>query len=181
MLLPTLGLLSTLVAMVYAKRRIILDSTQDNPSVTAILIALELSSSPSNDVELLGIITTESGELGSLQQVLAGAGLADCLPPMLAIKETELYPVYGDVLEKLPDTVQFLLDKIQEYPGEVSLYSSGSLAAYAMASQVDPTFDANLGEVGLHCPQPSFGRLMVCRARCGRQVGLPPIQLVEPH
>ena len=142
-----LGLLLMLDRMVHAKRRIIMDSTQDNPSITALLMALQLCSSPNSDVEFLGAITTDTPELEQLHQLLDMANLSTCMPPILSIEETELYPVYGDVLEKAPETVQFLLDKVNEYPGEVVLYSSGSLAAYSMASQLDEQFDSKLAEV----------------------------------
>lgn len=130
-------------------RYIILDATHDSPSITALLMALELTSLPNADSVFLGAITTSAPELDQLHHLLRLAGLDACLPPILSADETELYPVYGDVLEKLPDTVQFLLDAVQKYPGQVAIYASGSLAAVAMAEQVDPAFASNVGEVRL--------------------------------
>ena len=145
-------LLSSLPAL--AKRRIIMDSTQDNPSITALLMALELSSSPDSNVEFLGAITTESDGLQQLRQLLDMANLSQCMPPILSVDEIELYPVDGQEFDEWPSTVKFLLDMAEKYPGDITLYSSGSLAAYSMASQVDPTFDSKIAEVrsGLHPP-----------------------------
>lgn len=137
-------------------RYIILDATHDSPSITALLMALELTSLPNADAVFLGAITTSAPELDQLQHLLRLAGLEACLPPILSVDETELYPVYGDVLEKLPETVQFLLDAVQKHPGQVTIYASGSLAAVSMAEQVDPAFASNVGEVRLALLSPEM-------------------------
>jgi hypothetical protein len=110
-----------------------------------LLMALELSAKPDSNVRFLGTITTETPDLNYLRQVLELANLSECLP-IISVEEHELYPVYGDT-SQTPASVQFLLDQVAKYPGQVSIYSSGSLAAVAMAEGVNPTFASNVKEV----------------------------------
>lgn len=137
--------LSIVTSATHDMRYVIMDSTHDSPSITALLMALELSSKPDTNVKLLGAITTETPELEQLRQMLELSNLSACLP-IISVEENELYPVYGDTVQ-IPDSVQFLIDQVVKYPGQVSIYSSGSLAAIAMAENVDPTFASNVAEV----------------------------------
>lgn len=124
---------------------VILDSTQDSPGITSLLMALEASNDPTSTVKLLGAITTEGDGLEDLRQILRFSGLEEHIK-LLSIPELDLYPVDGQFPE-IPSTVQFLLDSVNEHPGQVTIYSSGSLTQIAMAEAFQPDWAMKVKEV----------------------------------
>lgn len=114
-------------------------------------MALEASSDPAHNTTFLGAITTKSPEDEYFRQIFEFTELLPCFE-FHSTKEVDLYPVDGVLptqaaREEAPDTVRFLLDSVAKYPGKVTIYSSGSLAAVSYAARVDPTFASNVKEV----------------------------------
>lgn len=71
----------------------------------------------------------------------------------------ELFAFHSSTLEALspvegveyvvPGTVTYLIEQVKKYPGQVTIYSSGSLSAVARAEETDPEFGKNVKEVVL--------------------------------
>lgn len=129
-----------------SKRYVVLDTTSDSPSWTAVLMAMEASADPSNDFTFLGVLATESPELDTFNVLMDSTGMSDCLT-LLSSDEMELYPVDGYELESAPATVKQLVEWVNAYPGQVTIYASSSLATLAYAEAIDPSLASKIAEL----------------------------------
>jgi hypothetical protein len=129
-----------------SQRYIVLDTTSDSPSWTAVLMAMEASSSPSNDFTLLGVLATDSPETETFNQLMESTGMSDCLNITIS-DEMELYPPDGYTLEDAPDTVKQLLAWVDAYPNQVTIYASSALTTVVYAAAIDPTFASKVAEL----------------------------------
>lgn len=129
-----------------AKRYVVLDTTSDSPSWTAVLMAMEATADPTNDFTLLGILATESPELDSFNHLMQTAGLSECVT-VISSNEQDLYPVDGYTMQDAPKTVRQLVQWVDAYPDQITVYASSSLATLAFATAVDPDLASEIKEL----------------------------------
>lgn len=109
-------------------------------------MAMEASADPTNDFTLLGFLATESEQLDTFNELMESTGMSDCLT-LVSSEESELYPVDGYELESAPATVKQLVEWVNAYPHQVTIYASSSLATLVYAEAVDPTLAEKVAEL----------------------------------
>lgn len=129
-----------------AKRYVVLDTTSDSPSWSAVLMAMEASADPSNDFTFLGVLATESPDLETFNMLMELTGMSKCLD-LISSEEQDLYPVDGYTIEDAPDTVKQLVEWVNAYPQQVTIYASSSLSTIAYAQAIDPEFGSKVAEL----------------------------------
>ncbi|XP_057871045.1 probable uridine nucleosidase 2 isoform X2 [Cryptomeria japonica] len=128
------------------RKKIIIDTDPGIDDAMAIFLAFE-----SPEVDVIGLTTiygnvyTSLATKNALHLRVPKLRIADFVHGSDGLGNTSIIPPKGNAIAQ--SAAEFLVDKANEYPGEVTVVGLGPLTNIALAIEIDPLFSQKIGQI----------------------------------